>query len=136
MFNILSINSLLEPHVKRNEEKKTGDSIEQLHCSLKICRCRIEKLKVSINFCSFCVFFCRKKKNLIYCSIDGCVNQIITVIYFVARRVHCQVFDNTFLCGSKLAVLSIDCPGVYYLERKIFFNLYRVSQQTEEEENS
>lgn len=51
------------------------------------------------------------------------MNQKITVIYFVARNAHCRLLITLFL-GLRTCSLSIDCPGVYYLD-EIFLIYYR-----------
>lgn len=71
--------SLSERHVKKTEEKKPAIPLSNLIACLKFVDVGSKNIKVLINFK---VFF--HKRKIIYCSIDACVNQIITVIYFVA----------------------------------------------------
>lgn len=81
---------------------------EQPHCSLEISRCRIGKKALEVLINSQFFWTTKKKTKIIYCSIDACVNQIITVIYFVASTSTLSTklitAPHTFSCWPPLSI--------------------------------
>lgn len=81
--------------------RKPATPLSKLIARWKFVDVGSKKVKVLINSIQYSVqFFIFEKRKIIYCSIrgsiDACVNQIITVIYFclAALRAHCRGLDN------------------------------------------